>query len=244
VDVRRERRDEDPARSPRYQLAESLADEPLGAGHPRSLGVRRVAEEEVDAAVADLGQLPDVGAETVYRCVIHLVVAGVQDPAAGRVEHNRDRVRDRVRDAHELRPERAQLDRVVVGVGLAQFHRAQQAVLVQLRLHEPEGQPGRPHLLYARLAQQVRERADVVLVAVRQQHRANRPVAVDQVREVREDEVDSEVLVARECEPRVDHHSLPVGLDHGHVLADLAEPAERDDSGASGHRRSVERETG
>jgi len=92
--------------------------------------------------------------------------------------------------------------------------------------------------------QEVRKRADVVLVAVRQQHRANRPVTIHQVREVREDQVDSEVLVARERKARVDYHGLPVGLDHGHVLADLAEATERDDSSASGHRRSVEREAG
>ena len=87
----------------RDQLAEGLADEPFRAGHARALGVRRVAEQEVDAAVAELRQPADVGAQPVDGRVVELVVAGVQDAAAGRVEHDRDRVRDRVRDADELR---------------------------------------------------------------------------------------------------------------------------------------------
>ena len=38
------------------------------------------------------------------------------------------------------------------------------------------------------------------------------------------------MLVARKREPRVDDDDLPVRLEHGEVLADLAEPAERDDA--------------
>ena len=53
-------------------------------------------------------------------------------------------------------------------------------------------------------------------------------LAALQVAEVGEDQVDAEVLVAREREPRVDHDRLPAELEDGHVLADLAEAAERD----------------
>ena len=62
----------------RDDLPEGLADEPLRAGHARPLGVRRVAEQEVDAAVADLGEPADVGAQAVDGRVVDLVVAGVQ----------------------------------------------------------------------------------------------------------------------------------------------------------------------
>ena len=79
-----------------------------------------------------------------------------------------DRVGDRVRHAHELEPERPELDRRAVRVDLAQLGGAQQAVLVELRLDEPERQPRRPDLAHAHLAQQVRQRADVVLVRVRE----------------------------------------------------------------------------
>ena len=85
-----------------------------------------------------------------------------------RLDADADRVRDRVRHAHELEPERPEVDRPAVGVDLAQLGGVQQAVLVELRLDEPERQPGRADLVHAHLAQQVRQRADVILVRVRE----------------------------------------------------------------------------
>ena len=66
------------------------------------LRVRRVAEQEVDAAVADLREPADVGALAVDRRVVELVVARVDAAAARRLEHDRGRIRDRVRHADEL----------------------------------------------------------------------------------------------------------------------------------------------
>ena len=113
---------------------------------PGPLGVRRVAEQQVDAAVADLGEPPDVGPEAVDRRVVELAVARVQDAARRRLDHDRDVVRDRVRHADELEPERAELERRALRLDLEQLGRAQQAVLVELRLDEAERQPRRPDL--------------------------------------------------------------------------------------------------
>ena len=99
-------------------------------------------------------------------------------------------------------------------------------MLVELRLHEPEGEARREDLLHADLAQQVRQRADVILVRVREDHGAH--LAALEVPEVREDQVDAEVLVTRERQPGIDDDRLVAELEDGHVLADLAEPAERD----------------
>ena len=68
----------------------------------------------------------------------------------------------------------------------------------------------------------------MVLVRVREDDGADVGLPLDEVREVRQDEVDAEVLVAREREAGVDDERAPVVLEHGHVLADLAEAAERD----------------
>ncbi len=51
-----------------------------------------------------------------------------------------------------------------------------------------------------------------------------------EVGEVRQHEVDSEMLVTREGETRIDEQPLAPDLVQRHVLADLAEPAERDDA--------------
>ena len=113
VDVRGERGDEDLPAPQREDRAERLADEPLRAGVARALGVRRVAEEEVDAAVADLRELADVGLQPVDGRVVELPVAGVHDASRRRLDHERGRVGDRVRHADELDPERAELERLV-----------------------------------------------------------------------------------------------------------------------------------
>jgi hypothetical protein len=78
----------------------------------------------------------------------------------------------------------------------------------------------------------------VVLVAVRQHDAADHLLALAQVREVGQDEVDAEVLVAREREPCVDDHDRPLRLVGGHVLPDLAKTPERDDA-ANAHEGEV-----
>ena len=196
---------------------------------PGPLRVRRVAEHQIDAAVADLGEPADVGPQPVDGRVVELVVAGVEDPQPARLEHDRDRVRHRVRHADELGAERADLDGALVRpTPRCSSVACSEPVLVELRLEEAERQPRAPDLGHLHLAHQVRQRADVVLVRVREEHRANpvRPVA--QVREVREDEIDAEMLVAREREARVDDDDLVVRLVDHHVLADLAEAPERE----------------
>ena len=141
-----------------------------------------------------------------------------------------------MRHPHELGAERADLDGAVLRHSLAQLGRVQEPVLVELRLEQSERQPRPPDLGHADVAHQVRQRADVVLVRMREQHRAHLLRAVAQVREVREDEIDAEMLVARERQAGVDDHDLVVELVDRQVLSDLSEAPERDDP-QCGHGR-------
>ncbi len=113
------------------------------------------------------------------------------------------------------------------GVGGDELGLLPEPVLVELRLHERERQRRRDDRFDVDLSQEVRQPADVILVAVREDHRADESTL--EVADVRQEEIDAEVLVAREREPRVDDDDLVADLVHGHVLADLAEAAERDD---------------
>ncbi len=72
--------------------------------------------------VAELGEPADVGLQAVDGRVVELPVAGVDDAPGGRLEHDRDAVGDRVRDADEVERERADLDRLA-GLGLLQLRR-------------------------------------------------------------------------------------------------------------------------
>ena len=200
--VRCERRDQDAALAAREDLAERLADDLLGLRHTGALRVRGVAEQEVDAAVADLGELADVGALTVDGRVVDLVVARVHDPPAGRLEDDRSGIGDRMGHADELDPKRPEVEGLVSGGVLTQIGIAQQPVLVELRLHEPEREPRRNDDRDPHLAHEVRQRADVILVAVREHDAADHRLAFTEVREVREDEVDAQMLVARETRDR------------------------------------------
>ena len=141
-----------------------------------------------------------------------------------------------MRHPHELEAERADLDGLVARHQLPQLRGAQEAVLVELRLDEREREPRRDHERHAHLAHEVRQCADVILVAVREHDGAHHLLPVAQVREVGQDEIDAEMLVAREREAGVDDDDRAVRLVDGHVLADLAEAAERDDP-AYAHRR-------
>ena len=102
-------------------------------------------------------------------------------------------------------------------------------VLVELRLDERKREARRDHERHAHLAHEVRQRADVVFVAVREDDGAHHLLPLAQIREVGQHEVDAEMLVAREREAGVDDDDRAVRLVDGHVLADLAEAAERDD---------------
>ena len=82
----------------------------------------------------------------------------------------------------------------------------------------------------------------MILVAVRQHDADDVGEAVTDRTEVREDQVDAGMVLLGEQHPAVDDEQLAVELEHGHVAADLAEPAERDDAQATGGelRRWVE----
>ena len=104
----------------------------------------------------------------------------------------------------------------------------EQAVLVELRLDEGEREAAAVDRL-VELLEHEGQRAVVVLVAVRDDEGEHVVAALQQPADVGEDEVDAEHLVARELDAAVEDHDLAAVLDGGHVLADLAEAAERDD---------------
>ena len=117
--VRGERGDEDSPLSLRDDLAEGLAHQPLRTRHARPLRVGRVAEQQIDAAVADLGEPADIGAQAVDGRVVELPVAGVQHPARVGLEHDSDGIRYRVRHPDELRAESSELELSALGLELA-----------------------------------------------------------------------------------------------------------------------------
>ena len=79
----------------------------------------------------------------------------------------------------------------------------------------------------------------MILVAVSEDHRPDRARALTQVGEVRQDEIDAEVLVAWEGQTGVDDDDRAVALVDGHVLPDLAQAAEGDNPAGISHLAPV-----
>jgi hypothetical protein len=141
-----------------------------------------------------------------------------------------------VREVHELDRERPGLGhlpgRQHLELDLAQ------AVLVELRARHRDGQLAAVddrHALLAEVAQDPRQGAQVVLVAVRDDDRLDVSDALAQIGEVRQHEVDAHHLGGREAQPAVDHHDAVLVLDDRHVLTDLAQPSEGQDAQRAAH---------
>ena len=102
-------------------------------------------------------------------------------------------------------------------------------MLLDLDPEQPAGE-GRGVDGHAReVRQDVRQPADVVLVGVGDQERPDVGLALAEVGDVGDDEVDAEHLLVGEHQAAVDDDDVVAVLDDVHVLADLPHPAERDD---------------
>ncbi len=179
--------------------------------HPRLVEARAVGGVRVDAEVAAVHDGPDRGAqdeaEGVGDGVGHPVGLDL-DGADGEAPAGLDRSRVRL----EVR------------------------VLLEPVLDEGEG-VGRAVDRHGGLAEHVGDRADVIFVAMREHDGAQGITALEQVREVRVDDVDAEIALG-EHDAAVDHEQVAVLLDREAVHADLAETAERHEAkGRRGARR-------
>ena len=119
---------------------------------------------------------------------------------------------------------------------------AGELVLVELgarHRHRQRAAVDRRRVVHAELAQQERQAAEVVLVAVRDDDRLDVRDAAAQVGEVGQDEVDAHHLGRREAQADVDEDDPVLVLDDRHVLADLAQAAERQDAQRTAQRGST-----
>ena len=168
----------------------------------------------------------------VERRLIDLEVPGMNHDPLRRLDRERDTVRDAVRDAQELDRERA--DRhAIARPDSHQPVRDLVSALLELRLDQRKGQRcavDGP----LNVRQHVRDRANVILVPVRQ-HERGEPVLL-QLAQIRDDQIDAEQLGLREHHAGIDDDGrLATGDDH-HVHAELANAAERNRSRAAAPR--------
>src|SRR5581483_10410626 len=226
-DVGRKRRDEDLSMAPledRFQISPDLA---LRRRVAFALDVGRVREQQQHAFFAVGGEFLKVEVFAAHRRLIDLEIAGVDHDAGRRLDRERQAVHQAVRDADAFEFERAELPRLVGG-DLAQIGRRLQAMLLDFIFQEREGQAraenGRVDLL-----QDIGQRADVVLVRVREHDAAQRAFSLEQVADIGDDESDAEEIGAGEHQAAVDRDRLAAVFQQQHVEPEFAEAAERYD---------------
>ncbi len=134
---------------------------------------------------------------------------------------------DRVRDPHRL--DRKWTDLVLFArVRLAQVELTlREVVLVQATTRDLERVRRAPHR-QLELREQVRQRADVIFVAVRQEDAVHAITLFDQPAEIRMPNVDAHVVVG-EGGAAIDDHDAVLLLERKAVHADLPQASEGDD---------------
>ena len=164
----------------------------------------------------------------VDRGVVELEVGGVNDHSHWRVDHEANAVRDTVVHAEGLDLEHAGVDDLAGRHG-ANVGALGEPVLAHLRRDEPARQR-RGVDREVEVADEVGKGADVVLVAVGDEHALDAVAVIAEVLDVRDDEIDSQHVVRWELEAEVDENDVVFALDDEAILADLANPAERQDA--------------
>ena len=241
VHMRGERRDDDPPGRPSRRSTSSTG--PISRSGVTKPGISALVESDSSRSTpappsranpARSVSRPSSGSWSILKSpVCSTMPAGVRD-------RDRERVRDRVVDREELALERAQPLRLPFRdgqrVGL-------DPPLGELRLDQGEGELGPDQRNVRLVGEQVRHRADVVLVAVGQHDRLDVVQPVQDRRRSRAGSGRRRALDVGEEHPAVDDQQLAVVLENGHVATDGAEPAERDDpqptlaAGAAGEFR-------
>ena len=144
------------------------------------------------------------------------------DPHGG-VDGEGHGVGDGMVDVDELHSEGACFDLVPGGTGV-DLGLFQQAVLLQLQLHQTGGHAGGVDRRLD-VPEDIGQCADVVFVAVGEENTSDFFPVLHQVADVRDDHVDAIHIVVREAHAAVHYDQVIAVLEHGHVFPDLVQTA-------------------
>ena len=125
----------------------------------------------------------------------------------------------------KLHLEAAQLDRIA-RTHMVELDLLGHLMLGELCLDDAAGQARGIDRCIA-LAQDIRDCADVVLMAMRNDIAAQLVQVALEIGGVRDHQVNAQHIIVREGHAAVDDHDVVSVFDHGHVLADLIETAQR-----------------
>ena len=128
----------------------------------------------------------------------------------------------------EFHGEAAGLDQIAGLVG-DQTDRVGQTVLLQLEADQTVGQSRAVDRRVGGL-EDVGDGPDVILMAVGNEEAAQLLLTVDEIGDVGDDQIDAVHIVLGEAQAAVHDEHIVAVFEHGHILPDLIQPAERDDA--------------
>src|SRR6267142_1514732 len=207
------------------QLFDARNDRAFRRREARTLHVRGIAEEREHAFVAVLCERVKVKRRAADGRLVNLEIARVNDYAERRADRQRNAVHRAVRHGNKFNLERANLHEPA-GNHFAQRGGFQQSRFIQAFFHQRQREP-RPIHGNIEVAQNIRQRADVIFMAVRQHDRAYMSTILLQIRSVRYDQVDAEQFRFRKHHARIDDEDVVAEPQRHHVHAEFAETAER-----------------
>ena len=207
---------------------------PLEAARDRTLGRRialplhvcRIAQQRQHALLAQSAEARKID-HAVLCCGVNFEVARHDDGADRGFDGKGDRVGDGMVHMDEFHRKAAGLD-LLPCLMRKQMHRILELMLLQLQLDDAGGQAcgvdGASELLHG-----VGNAANMVFVAMRQEHTAYFVLVFDKIGHIGNDQINAIHLIVREAETAVNDDDILAVFKHGHILADLIQTAKRDD---------------
>ncbi len=224
IDARRKGRDDQAAVRRREDLFEGVDDVDLRSGEAAAIDVGAIRKEREHASRAELREARDVEMLAVERRLVDLEIARVDNHAFWGVDRQSDAIGDAVGDANELDLEGADRD------PLRRSQRGQACggqvdpVFDELGFDQRQRER-RAEDRTIDMRQQVRNSADMVLVAMCEHQRRGAPFLLE-VGQIRNDQIHAQEFGIREHDAGVhDDRCLAPG-EREHVHAELAEAAE------------------
>ena len=194
------------------------------------LGVGRIDEREQHAFLTDRGDLTEIRAHVVSGREVEFEIAGVHDRADRSLQVNADAVGDRVVDAEKFRDEvSSELELRGGGVDFLELRLGDESELFQTFFRQSERQLRTDNRRETELRQNVRERADVVEVTVRDEDAANAVLLAFEEGDVRNHKIDAKHVVLGELQTAIDDDDVFAIKDRGHISPDFFLSAERYD---------------
>src|ERR1017187_8831500 len=225
VDRGREAGDEQTPLGADKYLFKLAADRALAGCVALPLDIGGILQQKQHTFFAVLGETVQVEEAVVGGCWVDFEVAGMQHNAEGRVDGERDAIDQAMRDLQRMNGEWADLE-AFSRPDFAQVGIVEELVFVELVFDVGEREFSSPNR-NIQFAENPGQGSDVVLMAVGEDDAAHMLAIFKQIRNIGDNNVDTEQFGFREHEAGIHHHDV-IAIADGHAVhTELAHPAER-----------------